>query len=337
MLRNLAAFLLILCAGPNLRALVDVRWPVREQRPYLEALPPAHWAQPTISGRVESALFGCVRNGGHRFHEAIDIAPAEPRRRGEATDPVIAALPGRVLGINPHAGNSSYGRYVVLVHEDQDVPVYTLYSHLARIAEGLDEGDWVELGETVGIMGRSASYAIPRSRAHLHFEIGLMKSARFDDWYHEQPYGSKNRFGNANGINLIGMDPLPFFAAARKGLPSLSAYFDSLPTAFSLRISTNRVPDFVERYPALLTRPIPDDGELVAWLVDYTWYGLPFRWTPLTAAEVPPARTGDVSLMFADESAFAGRCRETIEFGRDGSASLGDNLRNDLAMIFGFY
>ena len=33
------------------------------------------WGQPTISGRQISATFGCVRNEGAKFHEALDIPP----------------------------------------------------------------------------------------------------------------------------------------------------------------------------------------------------------------------------------------------------------------------
>ena len=65
--------------------------------------------QPTASGEVESALFGCVRTNGRRFHEGIDLAPILPRKRGEATDPVTALHDGIVRHVSKVSGNSSYG------------------------------------------------------------------------------------------------------------------------------------------------------------------------------------------------------------------------------------
>lgn len=318
---------------------VEPLWPIADQGSLQGDLSPENWVQPTVSGRTESALFGCVRNGGKRFHEGIDIAPkAQRTRSGEATDPIIAVMAGRVIGINPVAGNSSYGCFVVLEHERLDVPIYTLYAHLASVVEGLAEGDWVKRGATLGVMGRSASYSIPKDRAHLHFEVGLIKSLKFDQWYRAQDrYGSANRFGVANGINLVGFDPLAFFEAAKAGqVPSMAAYLRGFRPAFGLRVATAEVPNFIRRYPSLKTMAPPPGARVVAWDVDFTWYGLPFQWTPRSAEEVPPAHSGDVTLLYADKSAFAGDCRHTLLFHRDGSVELGSTLRNDLRIIFGF-
>jgi hypothetical protein len=67
-------------------------------------------------------------------------------------------------------------------------------------------------------------------------------------------------------------------------------YFSKMTTAVRLRIATHRVPDFVTRYPSLLTKPIPLGG-VAGWEVRCNWTGVPFSWTPLTAMEllgVPP-------------------------------------------------
>lgn len=321
-------------------AQVPLRWPTADTRFMESRAEPDAWAQPTASGRLESALFGAVRNGGYRFHEGIDIGPALTRdRRGEARDPILAVLPGRVALINSVAGNSSYGRYVVLTHEDADVAVYTLYAHLAHIDDDLSEGQWVAAGTTLGIMGRSAGgYSIPKSRAHLHFEIGLMKTRHFQHWYDRQGYGSPNRFGNFNGINLLGMNPLPVLEAARDGqLDHFADYLKNLPTAFTLRVSTSEIPDFITRYPRLLTQPIPRQSQqLVGWLVEYTWYGLPKRWTPLTPDLTPAAREGDIALVNASPEAFPPKIQRTLTFDPNGHPTLHKTLRNDLELIFGF-
>ncbi|MGE9292054.1 MAG: M23 family metallopeptidase, partial [Puniceicoccales bacterium] len=140
--------------------------------------------QPTASGRPESGLYGCVRNGGTRFHEGVDLKPIGKDRNGNATDPIYAVMAGRVAYVNRVAGNSSYGRYVVIEHMDLDVAVYTLYAHMADVDSDIQPGIRVEAGQRLGRMGHSAGgYSIPRSRSHLHFEIGLRDSNRFQDFY----------------------------------------------------------------------------------------------------------------------------------------------------------
>lgn len=297
--------------------------------------------QPTSSGRPESALFGCVRNDGHRFHEGLDLKPTGRDRNHEATDAIYAVMPGRVSYINKVAGNSSYGRYIVLEHPEADVPVYTLYAHLSAIEADLRQGQRVEGGQRIGTMGRSAGgYSIPKSQAHLHFEIGFIKTNDFDRHYKAAGYHGKNHHGNYSGLNLIGADPVHFWDTVRQGeLTTYRNYFHSLPTAFTLRIGTRTVPEFITRYPNLLTHPIPKEG-VVGWDIDFTWYGLPKRWTPLTAAAFPyGAKEGDIALLDFNPDAFAGQCRDTLEFKSadpQGTVKLGKNLKNDLKLFFGF-
>ena len=96
--------------------------------------------QPTAAGTRESALYGSVRtvNRGGRllasFHEGIDIAPVRRDRRGRPLDDVLAVAEGKVAYVNKVAGNSTYGKYAVVEHDDPMGPVYTLYAHLASVA-----------------------------------------------------------------------------------------------------------------------------------------------------------------------------------------------------------
>src|SRR5205085_1919765 len=118
--------------------------------------------------------FGGVRSGGARFHEGIDIKCVSRDRAGEPLDNVFAAMNGVVRYINASAGDSNYGRYIVLEHTEVAPAVYTLYAHLARIAPNLRPGDRVTAGQVIATMGHSSgALPIPKDRAHLHFEIGL--------------------------------------------------------------------------------------------------------------------------------------------------------------------
>ncbi|MEM9226591.1 MAG: peptidoglycan DD-metalloendopeptidase family protein [Verrucomicrobiota bacterium] len=313
----------------------EVFWPTPDAT-YFETGDITPSLQPTASGRLESALYGCTRNGGKRFHEGLDLKPIGRDRKGEATDPIYAVMEGRVVHVNTVAGNSSYGRYVVLEHETLDVPVYTLYAHLAAVGSDITPGTFVPAGGRLGTMGRSAGgYSIPRSRAHLHFEIGLRKSNRFQDFYDYKRYGGENKHGNYNGINLAGMDPMIFFEQARTGqLKDMQSLLQSQPTAFTLRVATRKAPDFIARSPGLLTKPIPANV-LTGWQIDFTAEGMPIRWTPLTAEDVETRREGDITLVKYYPEYLQGQCKQTLRI-RNGKPELGNDTRDDLKLIFGF-
>lgn len=273
------------------------------------------WVQPTVSGEPESGLFGCVRSSGTQFHEGIDLRPVGRDSRREPTDKVTAAMDGVVRHVNTRAGDSSYGRYIVLEHPGLTPAVYTLYGHLARVEPGLRPGQSVPRGQVLGTMGRSAGgYAIPPDRAHLHFEIGLMMTQNFASWYAWKKFGSPNEHGPWNGMNLMGLDPQDFLRQWRnRKVDNFSEYLDRLRPVVRVRVATSRVPDFISRYPSLLRRPMPA-GLVAGWEVECNATGLPFAWTPLTPAEVAGMRGSPVQIV-AVESALvrAYRCKSLVK------------------------
>ena len=253
--------------------------------------------QPTASGKKESGLFGCVRNNGHRFHEGLDLYPIARDKGGEPLDTVYAVLPGRVAYINKVSGHSSYGRYVIIEHDQESPMFHTLYAHLASIDPAISVGKRVESGAGIGIMGRSASTPMPRSRAHLHFEIGFRLTDHFQPWYDRQKFGSKNRHGNWNGMNLVSINPLEFYQTVRSGeVSTVYEYLKKLPTYGRVRVYTSDTPDFVKRYPALVTRSY-QHSSLVAWDIAFSKYGVPKEWTPRFSDEGLDGRPGDVEIL----------------------------------------
>jgi len=265
---------------------IELTWPTPHPA-WTDGQGDEHWLQHAGSGNAESGGYGGVRSSGTQFHEGIDIQPVARDSRGVPTDVVMAAMSGVVRHVSTTPGNSSYGRYVVLEHPNETPALYTLYAHLARVEAGLRPGDAVARGQTIGVMGHSAGgYSIPRSRAHLHFEMGLMVTRDFQAWYDRQGYSSRNVHGNWNGMNLMGIDPLAFFNEWRAGrLETAADYFKGMETAVKVRIAARRMPDFVARYPALVTKPLPM-GLVPGWEISFHWTGLPFAWTPLTGQEV---------------------------------------------------
>jgi hypothetical protein len=273
---GLTLLLLGLATAPLLAT--EIVWPttldltaVRTAEDYL---------QPTVSGRLDSATFGMVREDGQRFHEGIDIRPGRRDAAGEALDLARAAMDGQVAYVNPYV-NGSYGKYVVLVHPGAELPVYSLYAHLASVDPAVKLGVFTRRGMTLGRMGRTSAGASPITpdRAHLHFEVGLVLSTGFNAWYAAQPDNRKspNLHGLFNGQNLIGMDPLPLLSQRSVDVLAL---LRRQPTALTVVLRAAKTPDFVARYPALARG---ERGKAAGWYVEFSWQGMPLRWTALEA------------------------------------------------------
>lgn len=227
--------------------------------------------QPTGSGRLVSAKFGTTRTGQRNgrlfpvFHEGVDIAATQRDRKGAPTDPIYAVAPGRVAFVNSHAGNSSYGKYVVIEHPEptlgttlrrdgteEPATVYTLYAHLADIRLGIRAGQTVQTGDELGTMGATSNTRppIPRVRAHLHWEVGVMLNARYEIKARKEKMIPN--FGNYNGLNLFGLDPLDFYAAHRRDPElTMAKYIASVPPAFEAVLRGKSFPDYFRRYPQL--------------------------------------------------------------------------------------
>lgn len=316
---------------------VELVWPTPNPA-YLEGRELAEFVQPTVSGEVQSGLFGSVRSGGRQFHEGLDLFPLVRDKHGEPADEVGAAMAGVVKHVNGKAGASSYGRYVVLEHPEQSPPVYTLYAHLAEVASGIAPGVRVKAGARLGTMGRSAGgYTIPKERAHLHFEIGLRLTDSFQAWYKRRGFGSPNAHGPYNGMNLMGLDPLEFFARHRAGgLVSLDEVFREAPAAVTARVAHAGEPDFLRRYPSLLgSAPAPVVGFGGGWEIDFGATGVPLRWRRLPASELTGWKTDEVRIVAVDETLLAAnRGRDLVKTSR-GRPVPDEDLRTVLELLFG--
>jgi murein DD-endopeptidase MepM/ murein hydrolase activator NlpD len=294
------------------------------------------YIQSTASGVAESGLFGCVRNSGARFHEGLDLYPVSRDKRGEPADPVYAVLPGRVVHVNRTAGYSSYGRYVVIAHDQETPAFHTLYAHLASVGDGIAPGTRVDSGTALGLMGRSASYSIPKTRAHLHFEIGFRLTDDFQAWYDRQKFGSKNRHGKWNGMNLVSLDPLDFYESVRNGkVGNVYEYMKAIPAYARIRVQVSQVPDFVSNYPALVTRPYAG-RKIVAWDIAFSQYGVPKEWTPRFAEEGIGGRPGDVKVLAYNPKRLQEQsCRRVLDLGGK-TPKISSGTLSTLKKLFGF-
>lgn len=237
---------------------------------------------PTASGKVVSAAYGSTRtrDGKPAFHEGVDIAPMERDSKKRSLDPVFAVADGRVGYISRRAGNSSYGIYVVLLHEDRLGEYHTLYAHLASVPEELKAGDDVARGMEIGRMGHTSTLGIPVQRSHVHFEFGTMLNSRFDEWLRSKKMTRTH--GNHHGWNLAGLNPTELFPFMKSGEPFVfETCILNAPVAFRLLLKVDGKPDYYCRYPLLWVGEEPDG----AIAMDVSGGGVPLRARAATPEE----------------------------------------------------
>ncbi len=242
--------------------------------------------QPTASGNPDSAMYGSVRTGSRggrlvpTFHEGLDIAALRRDAQGRPLDEVRAVADGVVAHVNRFGGNSNYGVYVVLRHDDPIGRVFTLYAHLLSLAPGIQPGVVVKPGAVLGRMGNTSSSPIPMARGHLHFEIGLILNGQFGTWFRAKKL--KPDHGACHGWNLLGLNPLDFLRFQKeKPEASFLDFMATVPSAFDILLAVRRKPDFFDRYPALWSGEQPGGAIVVACSEN----GVPLRGRAATAAE----------------------------------------------------
>ena len=232
--------------------LASLRYPTQQDR--LTDTNAVGVFQHTGSGNPLSGRFGSVRTGANglaRFHEGIDIATLQRDQRGRPLDLVYAAAPGTVGLVSRVGGNSDYGKYVVVLHEDPVGQIYTLYAHMAETAAGLTEGQRVPAGQVLGKVGNTALDPIPMVRAHLHFEVGMLANALFLNWPGRKQKTTPG--GLYNGQNLLGVDPVEVFRRRFSSAEpfTLLDHIKAHPVAFEIAVSARRQLAFFEAHPAL--------------------------------------------------------------------------------------
>lgn len=245
---------------------------------------------PTPGRDWRSGTFGCVRTDGHQFHEGIDILTVARDRKGEPTDPVLAAADGTVVYTNRKSGLSNYGNYIVVEHVIEGLPVYTLYAHLKEVGTGVAPGKKVKSGEQIGVLGRTSNtrQAIAKDRAHLHFEVNLLLSDRFEAWHKKTMVGTRNDHGLWNGQNMAGLDPWQLFLAQKKegSKFSLRRFLQAQPELCRIVIRDKDF-SFVRRYAGLIDRNPKAEAEgVAAYEIALTCYGAPIRLVPRAESEL---------------------------------------------------
>ena len=276
--------LIALALSASLRAGIDLRLPTENQ--HLFSGEPDRFymhVDRTFEGETstpwEGGTYGYARNPMRidgkviltKFHEGIDISPLRRDRAGNPLDPVVSIADGVVVHVSPQAGRSNYGKYLVIEHQWENSAIYSLYAHMAEIT--CKPGDPVKAGAAIGRMGYTGA-GLNRTRAHLHLEVAMMMSRRFDDWLK----GGLNHHGNFNGMNLTGADVARLFIEHRKN-PELrfSEFIASTPVYFKVAVPAKGTPDFLTRHPWML-RGSPEGAP--SWEISFSATGMPVAFAP---------------------------------------------------------
>ncbi len=247
-------------------------------------------------------------------------------------------LDGEVAYINHCASDrSSYGKYIVIIHPKVDPPIYTLYAHLSSIDKFLKVGKTVKGGDVIGVMGRTdLGNDIPKERTHLHFEMGVMLSNQFPQWYAAQKFDSPNRHGVWNGQNLTGFDPLDFYEKWRSGkISSVKEYFNQIPIAFTLRILNTKIPNFLQRYPSLVTKNV-EKNNIMAWDIDFTWFAMPIRWTPLYTVDKKNKTKTILVTAYNNNVLNEHKYKDCLFIKKDKTQEFGKVLKKTLDLLFDY-
>ena len=259
------------------------------------------------------------------MHEGLDIKHTKRDIRGEPLDPIYAAAEGRVAYINANTGLSNYGKYLVLEHRIEGIPVFTTYAHLSDFADGLSTGDTVRRGQRIGTMGRTSNtrQAISKERAHLHFEITLRLNDRYSTWHTTAMKGYRNDHGNWNGRNLVGVDPRQVFLTQEK-LGTKFSFLDLVRNRTELCRVLVRDTKFswLRHYTPLVRRnPVADREGVAAYEISLDYNGVPFLIVPKAKSEIKPGSKIEL-LSVNEKEQSAHPCRKLV-MKRNGKWQLG--------------
>ena len=143
-----------------------------------------------------SELFGGEKEEPRRLHLGTDIW-------GRAGEIVYVALGGMVhsLAYNDHFGD--YGATIILLHQLEGIPFYTLYGHLSiRDLENISAGNYVSRGQAFAHFGEQNENG--HWPPHLHFQIIEQMGAKEGDYPGVCKYSEREKWmANSPDPDLI--------------------------------------------------------------------------------------------------------------------------------------
>jgi murein DD-endopeptidase MepM/ murein hydrolase activator NlpD len=259
-----------------------------------------------------------------RFHEGIDIRCVHRDEHGEPLDEVRTIATGKVVYASQTPGHSNYGKYIVIEHRWDGSPYYSLYGHLNKI--DVQTGQTVERGEHIAVMGYTGT-GINQERAHLHLELNLIVSHRFESWYKAFYKTEPNYHGIYNGINLDGLDIARFYLQLHKN-PGLTIpeFLQDEQTFSKVTVPRSGHFELVKNYPWMLHDDTSKEPH--SWEVSFARSGLPLR----VEASDKKVKQPELSYIKPSSIDYSLLCKGEIA-GRGPQAHLTDYGRNSMRLL----
>jgi hypothetical protein len=253
-----------------------------------------------------------------RFHEGIDIKPLQRDARDEPLDEVRAIADGKVVHTNLVPGYSNYGKYIVIEHRWGNSNYFSLYGHLSSIA--VQPGESVRRGQRIAVMGYTG-VGLNQERAHLHLELNLMLSHRFEAWHDTFFKNDPNHNGIYNGLNLAGLDIARLYLALHKN-PSLTIpeFLNEEETFYKVTLPKSSHFELPRLYPWMLAGG--SRNEKSSWEVSFARSGLPLKIEPsakhVTQPELSYVKTSPIDYSYLTRNEISGRGQgaHLSEYGR---------------------
>ena len=253
-----------------------------------------------------------------RFHEGIDVKPLRRDPRDEPLDEVRAIADGKVAHTSLVPGYSNYGNYIVIEHRWAGSNYYSLYAHLSSIA--VQPGESVRRGQRIAVIGYTG-VGLNQARAHLHLELNLMLSHRFEAWHDTFFKNDPNHNGIYNGINLAGLDIARLYLALHKN-PSLTIpeFLNDEETFYKVTLPKSSHFELPRLYPWMLAGS--NRSQKSSWEVSFARSGLPLKIEPsakhVTQPELSYVKTSpiDYAYLTRDEISGRGQGAHLTEYGR---------------------
>jgi murein DD-endopeptidase MepM/ murein hydrolase activator NlpD len=269
----------------------------------------------TIGKPWMSGCYGCVRSDGWQMHEGLDIRCLQRDKRGEPTDPVMAAAEGTICYCSAKPSLSNYGNYIVARHRVEGLEIYSLYAHLSAIAPGLKIGQSVKAGQAIATMGHTSNTReqISKDRAHVHFELNLFVNDRFSAWFKQSSPGERNDHGEFNGQNLLGLDPRLILLGehAQGGKFSLLNFVRDQPALCRVLVLKTDFP-WLKRYaPLIHSNPLAQKEGVAGYELALNFNGVAFELIPRAASEIKGK--GKYQLLSVNEAEYhKNPCRKLV-------------------------
>ena len=133
-------------------------------------------------------------------------------------------------------------------------------------------------GTVYRIRTTNTKEAISRERAHVHFELDLVASDRFPEWYRRTFPSQRNDHGAWNGQNLIGLDPrLLLLAQQKQGAKFSLADFIRDETGLCRVVIRDPQFAWARRFPMLVKpNPLAQKEGVAGYELGLNFNGLPY-------------------------------------------------------------